>query len=101
LKITVYEYPKDSGKWYPESVNSTNQLASFVWVSGSHDEHKKMVLFNTSTPQYSVGAEQPCYVLAMLDPDTGLRVIPPVVGPKGSNQPNIVSTDSCMWSLAH
>ncbi|SJM93532.1 conserved hypothetical protein [Crenothrix polyspora] len=98
LKMTVYEYPQGSGNWFPESENSTNQLASFTLVPGTNN---KMVLFNTSTPQYRVGVVQPCYVLAQLDPNTGLRVVPAVVGPKGSHQPDIVSTDSCMWSLAH
>lgn len=102
-KITVYEYPVGSGVWFPETSNSTDLLNSYHEVSPNPvNGIYKMVKNNTTdTYTYFPNFDQPCYVLAQLDPNTGLRVNPPVVGPKGSNQPNVVATNSCMASLVN
>lgn len=97
LKIDVYQYPPNTGNWFPVTENSNNQAASYIPVSGTTN---KMVKFGTTTPQYTAGPVLPCYVLAQLNPN-GLRIDPPQVGPKGSNQNAIVTTNSCMTSLAH
>ncbi|WP_394753461.1 hypothetical protein [Crenothrix sp.] len=96
LKIDVYQYPQGTGNWFPVTENSNNQAASYVMVSGTN----KMVKFGTTTPPYNAGTVLPCYVLAQLSPN-GLRIDPPQAGPKGSNQSAIVTTNSCMTSLAH
>lgn len=100
--ITIYEYPLGSGQWYRETDNSTG--AFFKEYKDPHSDNMLMTYSNISTAgvnyTFSSSNDKDGWILAQLDRDTRLRVLPPVVGPKDNYQNStIVATQSCASSL--
>lgn len=99
----VYQYPVGTNRWYVVGENSTSNGYFYVTNPPNPPRMEKNGAPGVKYKFAPGQADIPGFILVMLDPISGKPVKDSngnaIVGPKGSNQPNVVATQSCMASL--